>query len=101
MTREQIDISFQQAVRKAEEVDECAAQLKQLQRQLDQTIASLQSVWEGDGANAYLAKCIRMKEKMVAAESDLSRVASVIRRTAQAYYEAEMRALEAAQINSY
>lgn len=97
MTREQINISFNQAMNKAREVESSAKELNRMQKQMETTIVMLQSAWQGEGANTYLMKCRNMKQKMASTESDLYRIASVIRRTAWAFYEAEMKALEAVQ----
>ncbi len=100
MTRQEINISFNQAMNKAQEVESSAKELGRLQQELENTISTLQSAWQGDGANAYLMKCRAMKQKMNTTESDLYRIASVIRRTAWAFYDAEIKALEAIERKS-
>ncbi len=92
----QINITFNNAKRQADRLSECASQLQKVQRQLDSLSGNLQRDWSGDAANAFLAKCSALREKINGTASDISQVSSTIRSAANAFYAAEMKALEIA-----
>ena len=82
-----INITFNNAKRQADRLNECASQLQKIQRQIDSLSGNLQRDWSGDAANAFLAKCNA---------SDINQISSTIRSAANVFYAAEMKALEIA-----
>lgn len=95
-----IQITFQEAMGQAENLSDCADDLKGVQHQLDCIMESLQTGWSGEAASQFMGKCTALRQKLGNASTDLGRISTSIRSTARAYYEAEMRALELAQTDS-
>lgn len=95
-----IQITFQEAIGQADNLSDCANDLKSVQSQLDSIMETLQSGWSGEAASQFLGKCSILRQKLGKASTDLGQISTSIRSTAQAYYEAEMRALELAQTDS-
>lgn len=95
-----IQISFQEAIGQADSLSSCAGDLKNVQRQLDSIMGTLQSGWSGDAASQFMEKCTALQQKLGRASTDLDQISTSIRSIARAYYEAEMRALELAKTDS-
>lgn len=95
-----IQITFEEAISQADNLSECADELKSVQSQLNSIVESLQSGWSGEAAGQYIEKCLTLWQKLGKASTALEQVSSVIRETARAYYEAEMRAVELAQTDT-
>ncbi len=91
-----INITFGNAKRQADKLTECSNQLKQIRQQIDALRGSLQRDWDGDAANAFLAKCSALEEKVKNTSAEVNTIAGAIRGAANAFYNAEMRALEIA-----
>ena len=91
-----INLTFTNAKRQADRLNECASQLQKVQRQLDSLSGNLQREWSGDAANAFLAKCNALREKINGTSSDINQISATIRGAANAFYSAEMKALEIA-----
>ena len=91
-----INITFGNAKRQAERLNDCSDQLQKIRQQIDALRGNLQRDWSGEAANAFLAKCDVLQEKINNTSTDISRIAGVIRSAANAYYSAEMKAIEIA-----
>ena len=97
-----IEFDFQQAIKRAEELESIAADMKKLaDEDLETSLQSLSLAWKGEAANAYLAKGSRLKDKILKSSSDLTKTASTIRRVAKRTYDAEMRAYRIAMERLY
>lgn len=99
-TKRSISITFQQAINQANKLNDCATDLKNIQKKLQNIINTLQCEWVGDGANQYIAKCNALQTTVTRASYDLDQVSSVVRRIARSYYNAEMKAIELANLDS-
>ena len=95
-----IQITFHEAIGQADNLSDCADNLKSIQSQLDGIMEALQSGWSGEAAGQFMGKCSALQQKIGRASSDLGQISTSIRSAARAYYEAEMRALELAQTDS-
>ena len=93
-TLRQIYITFLDARAQADKLDDCASQLRRERARLESNIQSLRAGWDGDTARQYQAKCQLMMEKLARTADNLEQIAGVIRRSAQAYYDAEKRNLQ-------
>lgn len=93
-------ITFQEALGQAESLSGCAVDLKNVQQQLNGIMEILQSGWSGEAARQFMDKCTALWRKLGSSSTDLDRISTAIRSAAQAYYEAEMRALELARTDS-
>ena len=96
-TRRSIQVNFRNAKTQAKTLSECASDISRLQRDLNGIIAEISRGWEGNAARAYLAKCEQMKAKLGKQAQDLNNISNAVSRTAQSYYNAEMRAIEIAE----
>ena len=94
-TARSISIAFSNAIAQAQKLENNAEQMRASKRQLDSIKASLRAEWEGESASLYLQKCELLGGKLEQTARDLDQIASVIRRSAKTYRDAEMRALEA------
>lgn len=101
-TASEIRFDFQQAIRRAEELERIAADLQQLSnRELGESQQNLSTAWKGEAANAYLQKGARLQEKILNSAKDLNSTASAIRNMAKRIYDAEMRAYRLAKQREY
>ena len=95
-----IQVNFQNARSQAKTLSECAEEISKLEKEMGTVITDLRSGWQGDAANTYLGKCEQMKDKLGKSASEISRLSAAVSKTAKAYYDAEMRALEIAKTRS-
>lgn len=94
-TARSISIAFGNAIAQAEKLEASAEQMRASKRQLDSIRDSLKTEWEGESASLYFQKCDLLGAKLEKTAGELAQIASVIRRSARAYRDAEMKALEA------
>lgn len=94
-TARSISIAFGNAIAQAQKLENSADQMRASKRQLDGIKDSLRAEWEGESASLYLQKCDLLGAKLERTASELNQIASVIRKSAKSYRDAEMRALEA------
>lgn len=98
----EILFNFNQAKKRAQELEDTAAQLRKLANdELGQTLDNLAAAWKGEAATAYLNKGVRLKAKIIQSAKDLDSTATVIRNTAQRIYDAEMEAYRLAMERLY
>ena len=96
-TARSISIAFGNAIAQAEKLEASAEQMRASKRQLDSIRDSLKTEWEGESASLYFQKCDLLGAKLEKTAGELAQIASVIRRSARAYRDAEMKALVAVQ----
>lgn len=94
-TKASIQIDFQNAINQARKLEECAEEMKRIQRNLRAAEEELNAGWKGDSASLYLSKCQELEGKIVRSQRNLVQIASVILRTAKVHYDAELKSLEA------
>lgn len=98
----QIRMDFRAAMNKADELDELARRMKIIAvRDYSDAMYRLSAAWTGEAASAYQTKGNQLKEKMIQDASELSRIASVIRRVAKRLYDTEMEACMLAKEREY
>ncbi len=91
-----INITFDRARLQASKVLDCASQIRDIERQVDMLRGNLQREWDGDAARAFMAKCDVVEDNIIKSAVDCLWISDAIRGAANAYYTAEMRALEIA-----
>ena len=94
-TARSISIAFGNAIAQAEKLEASAEQMRTSKRQLESIRDSLKTEWEGESASLYFQKCDLLGAKLEKTAGELAQIAPVIRRSARAYRDAEMKALEA------
>lgn len=96
-TSAQIQFDFAQARRRAEELEEIAAELNRLARNdMEAVMGEVSAAWRGDSASLYLSKADRLQQEITGSSRDLNSIAASIRTIARRMYEAEMEALRIA-----
>ncbi|MCM1539165.1 MAG: WXG100 family type VII secretion target [bacterium] len=96
--RYQISMDFEQAKRKANELERVAGDLGRLAgTEFNETLNNLGNNWKGDNAQAYIKKGLSLKERMEQTAAALRDSASMIRAVAKNIYDAEMEALRIAE----
>ena len=102
MEESTIYMNYRQAVTQAERLQAQAEQMSRLAgSRMADMMTRLRGNWKGENADAYLAKCAALQEKMLRTARGLSAAAESIRTAAERTYKAEMRALELARQRSY
>lgn len=97
-----IEFDFRQAIQRAEELEEIAADLRKLaDNDLQGSLQNLSTAWKGEAASAYIHKGTRLKEKILKSSKDLNKTASTIRSVARRTYNAEMAAYRIAMERKY
>ena len=97
-TRYSIQMDFNHANQKANELDEIANDLSRLSgSDFQTTLNELGNNWKGDNATLYIGKGFTLKESMDKTVSGIRSTASAIRQVAKNIYDAEMEALRIAE----
>lgn len=97
-----IYMNYRQAMEQADQLDAQARQLSELAgARLEETITRMGTHWKGENANAYLAKCRILQEKLRKTARGLSNAAAALRTSAKRTYQAELRALELSRARNY
>ena len=94
-TARSISIAFGNAIAQVEKLEASAEQMRTSKKQLDSIRYSLKAEWEGESASLYFQKCDLLGAKLEKTAGELAQIASVIRKSAKTYRDAEMKALEA------
>ena len=92
-----IQIEFQQVINQARELEDCADELQQIQRQIESLVDNLRSGWAGESAELYFEKCGLLSNKLATSQRNLDQTANVIRRSARIYRDAELAAIQLTQ----
>ena len=97
-SRYQIQMDFNKAAQKANELDGIADNLSRLaDTDLQNTLDGLNNDWKGDNAGEYIKKGFALKENMDKTVKDIRSTAGTIRTVAKNIYDAEMEALRIAE----
>ena len=92
-----IEMDFGKANRQARELDDVAANLKNLSNvKLEDTLGQISVNWTGDNSTKYVGKGKTLQGNINTTASALEEVAQAIRDIAEVIYEAEMAAWERA-----
>lgn len=97
-----IEFDFRQAMNRADELEQVAAEMKRMaNNDMQSSLQQLSVAWKGEAASAYLTKGGRLKDKVVKSANDLNKTASTIRSVARRVYNAEMTAYRIAMERAY
>ena len=93
-TKAQIEFDFEQARRRAAELEEIAAELSRISRRdMENAKTELAGAWKGESAHSFQTKAGILQKEIKSTAGELNSVAAAIREIAQRIYEAEMEAL--------
>lgn len=102
MTRQLIEITFGNAMTQANQLDACADDMVRLANNSISGIkGDLSAAWQGDSANAYMAKMDTTAQNMLKTADKLYQIAETIRSVARIFRNTELRAIELAEQRSY
>lgn len=102
MTRQLIEITFGNAMNQANQLDACADDMTRLANSSIAGIKSdLSAAWQGDSANAYMAKMDTTAQNMLKTADKMRQIAETIRSVARIFRSSELRAIELAEQRSY
>lgn len=93
--------NYNAALRKAEELDEIAEEIRRIVTEMQELSDSSHSHWNGDASDRYFSRLYNTLEGMTAVITNYSKTAETIRTTAQRLYNMEMEAIEIARQRSY
>ena len=97
-----IEFDFQQAIKRAEELEGIAADMRKLAgEELETSLQSLSVAWKGEASTAYLSKGTRLRDKILKSANDLVKTAATIRKVAKKTYDAEKKAYQIAMERLY
>ncbi|MBE5932626.1 MAG: WXG100 family type VII secretion target [Lachnospiraceae bacterium] len=92
-----INFNYNQAIQKAAEIESVTKDLDAAINELNSAISTLKGNWEGMNSQAFVAKCIKEREKIQDTRDDVKKTADAIRKIAAEIKEAELRALAIAR----
>ena len=102
MTRQTIEITFNSAIKRAEQLDQCAEDMLRLASSNMETIkGDISMAWQGDSASAYLNKMDLTAANIRKTAKRLQDIASTLRGVAINFRNSELRAIEIAEQRSY
>lgn len=102
MDRNTIEINYQTALAKADELEAIGNELMQaLEQEYGNSLEILAGNWKGVNADMYLGKGYRLAEQMRGTAREVVDAANQIRRTAETIYYAEMAALNIIEARIY
>lgn len=102
MTKREILLNYNQAIKQATKLDQSANRLERLAaEQLGSAVGTLQIAWQSDSSPQYYGKVGKVQGDIRATAGKLRKIANSIRITAGAVKKADLRALEIAQARMY
>lgn len=98
----QIQMDYRRALRKADELDDIAEDLKRLsERNLQSSLQNISVSWKSENASRYLEKGNKLGSNIIQTSRQIRQIASAVRNAARRTYEAEMRAYRIAMARKY
>lgn len=102
MTKREILLNYNQAVRQATKLDQAANRLERLAAdQLGSAVGTLRIAWQSDSSSQYYGKVGKVQGDIKTTAAKMRKIANSIRVTAGAVKQADLRALEIAQARMY
>ena len=90
-SRHEIEMNYEQAIEQAKKLEEAATSLSNLSRsKFNNTLQNIRASWSGESADYYLTCGNKLQTNMNKTSSELSSLASDLRRIAKNIYDAEM-----------
>ena len=101
-TERQIMLDYSNAIRQADELDRLARTIEQSHAQEYQAVLNrIQSNWQGDNAEAYYRKAIKLIDELKNNATNLKKTSRAIRTIAENVKRTELTALEIARSRAY
>lgn len=102
MDRNTIEINYQAALERADELEEIGRSLiRALENEYEESLQTLAGNWKGVNAETYLKKGNTLGAKMRGTANGVIEAAEEIRRTARRIYNAEMTAMRIIEARIY
>ncbi len=98
----EINMNFKMSNRKADELDEIAASLRDIVNNgINNSMNKLAVAWKGDASKLYQEKAYRLSDKILKSAINFENIAKSIRAISKRTYDAEISAYELAQKRLY
>ncbi len=98
----EIRFNYEQALKKVQELEEIAGELKQIAAgELDGALTKLGGSWQSEASGVYRKKGEDLGERVGKRAENILEIADAARKMAKRLYEAEMAAYRLAQIRNY
>ncbi|MCD8103785.1 MAG: WXG100 family type VII secretion target [Lachnospiraceae bacterium] len=98
----EIRLDYNKAKQQADSLSEIASEIRSTaNNDLQDCISQISASWTGTNSTAYQAKCSTLKSNLLTTADKLEKTATTIRTIAKNTYNAEMAALEVAQLRNY
>ncbi len=98
----EIRMDYNRAIQQADTLLQIAKDLKgTANTRIEECSSQIAYNWEGVNASTYLRKCADLKQKIAKTADSLERTAETIKQMAKNTYDAEMKALELANVRTY
>lgn len=98
----EIRMDYNRAIAQANSLEQIAEEMRSsAENEMQDCMSQIAYNWTGNNAEAYLAKCEKLKQSIRKTAAKLERTADTIRRIAKNTYNAEMRALALAKTRKY
>ncbi len=102
MSRESMEINFQQSLEVAGTLEELAGILTRVtENDFQELLLNIRRCWEGAAAEEFLKRGDTLCEKLKQSAAALTSGAQMVRQTAQKIYQAEQQAIIIAQERKY
>lgn len=102
MTKQLIEITFGNALTQASQLEACADEMVKLANSnLNSVKGDLSAAWQGESANAYLAKLDLTAGNIRTTADKLYQIAASIRQVARIFRESELKAIALAEQRTY
>lgn len=100
-SRALIQFNYQEALKRADEVDDIASELNRAMGTLNDTMLEVSNSWKGDSATQYEKKGDMLSQRIKNSAQDLRDTAREIRRIAEIIRKTEMHNLEIAEQRNF
>lgn len=102
MTRRVIEITCQNTIAKARQLESCADSIQRLANtNLARIKNDILAAWQGNEANAYVEKIELTSENILTTANKLRNIAATLRKVTEIFRDTELRALEIAERRTY
>lgn len=98
----EIRMDYHNAIRQADLLEQVANELENTaNKDLQDCVSEISYNWTGSNADAYIGKCNSLRENILKTSETLEKTSETIRKISRNTYDAEMRALDLAQVRKY
>lgn len=102
MSKEAMEIHFQQSMESAGRLEELAIELRQIaEGRYEEFLKNVRSNWEGNAGEFFCQKGLKLQQAMEISANNLSEISKSVYNAAERIYEAEKQAIIMAKDRKY